>query len=93
MTKVNIQIEKGDQTYQVGDSISGIALVTLPIAIPTTDVLISFHCVGKVKWTEFSGSPYDMTGYDYYDTFDYHQEELQILPDGNNLSNLNYVNN
>ena len=77
--EVDIKLLDNRARYTVGDTVTGEATVILPDDVPlATNVTLSFHCVGEVKWVEYPGTPYYLNGYIYYDQYDYHHEEAPI---------------
>lgn len=81
MDEVDIKIKECRDHYHTGEPVHGTAEVTLPEKIPLSNVSISFHCVGEVKWTEYPSTPYYMDGYEYYEEVDYLDEVFPIKQD------------
>ena len=74
MTDVNINIKDNQDRFFVGDLVSGVANFGLPPDLPLTNVTVSFHCLGEVKWIERPGTLFYLNGYKYYDQIGYHDE-------------------
>ena len=74
MTEVDILTKDNQHRFLVGDEVAGHAQLILPIDLPLSNVTVSFHCLGEVKWVENQSTPYYLNGYVYYDQIDYHDE-------------------
>lgn len=81
MAGAEIQIRNNQTLFYAGDTITGNAVVTLPKDVPLTNVFVSFHCLGEVKWVEYHGTPRYMDSVTFYDRQDYLEETLQLTDD------------
>ena len=77
MALAEIQLDPNKVRYLVGDTVSGTARVVLPSHIPPCAIVVSFRCLGEVKWIEDPGTMYYLNGRVYTDKIDYHVEELK----------------
>lgn len=78
MAEVSINIEENRQRFYAGDIFKGTVDMVLEEDVPLTNVIISFHCLGEVKWVEYPGTPYYLNGFVYYDKFCYMDKEFDI---------------
>ena len=76
VTDIKIHIAEDRERFFVGDTVAGVADLTVHKGVPLAAISVSFHCLGEVKWVETSGSPYYLDGYVYYDTINFHEETL-----------------
>jgi len=78
MVEIEIKLKNDQLRYTVGDTVSGSLEMTLPEDVPVTNVLLTFHCIGQVKWVEYVNSPFYHDGYVYYDDYTYHEERFEF---------------
>ena len=86
MVDVNINIKDNAHRFFVGDTISGTVDMVLPESVPLSNVMVTFHCLGEVKWVEYPGTPYYLNGFVYYDKYSY--LELEYPLDGQALTHV-----
>jgi len=80
--KVDIKIHDSHRDFYVGDYVVGRAEVTVPEADLLSDIQVSFHCLGEVKWLEYVDAAHFLQSHVYYDKFDYHEDTMKIFDSG-----------
>lgn len=55
MSEVTISIDENRQRFYAGETVKGVVDMVLEEDVPLSNVLISFHCLGEVKWVEYPG--------------------------------------
>ena len=78
MNQVHINIKDNQTNFYAGEVVAGTAEATLSEEALISNVLVSFHCVGEVKWIENPTTPYYLDGYIYYEDVDYFEETAKI---------------
>lgn len=82
MTDVDIHIadnDSGRRHYKVGDTVSGVVdILVHDMDVPLSNVNISFHCLGEVKFLEHPNTPYYHDGFVYFDKFCYLDRDFPI---------------
>lgn len=82
MTDVSINILGNRHRFVVGDKVKGSVSITVPHNVPISNVTVSFHCLGEVKWVEYPGTPYYLNGFVYYDKYSYLEKVLSTAEAG-----------
>ena len=82
MTEVNINIKDNQNRFFAGDVVSGRVNLVLGLDEPLSNVTVSFHCLGEVKWVEYPRSLHYLDGFVYYDQIGYHEAVAKWTEDG-----------
>lgn len=82
MTDVDIAITNGQHRFTVGDIVSGTVHLSVPKEFANKNIIVSFHCIGEVKWIEYPGTPYYLNGLVYHDQISFHNEAAKCLEKG-----------
>lgn len=79
MTDCVIHLANNRCRYVVGQKLTGTIDITVPEDVPVSNIQLSFHCKGEVKWVEYPNTPYYLNAFVYYDKYTYLEKELPIL--------------
>lgn len=78
MGEITINIQNDQQRFFAGEVFNGTVDLVPTEDVPLTNVIVSFHCLGEVKWVEYPGTPYYLNGFVYYDKYCYLDKEFPI---------------
>lgn len=78
MTDCSIHIADNRHRFVAGQTLTGSIDITVPEDVPLSNLQLSFHCMGEVKWIEYPNTPYYLNGFVYYDKYCYLEKELPI---------------